>query len=186
MPKLKDYSGPYRHDLKFDDFSKDFLITMMTQWQRAYLRLSAIWYEKVMEKFGMEAADACNMEVWMTVGQKVVPKFAKMGNVQPKTVLDALKIVQLAPDSHVGSQLFAGDLDIKSENHIITTTTKCAVLEFFEKAAPERIEYFCHKLEPAVMEAYFNNPKIKVTPLKLPPRKSPDEPCCRFEIKLEE
>ena len=113
MPKLKDYSGPYRHDLKFDDFSKDFLITMMTQWQRACLRLSAIWYEKVMEKFGMEAADACNMEVWMTVGQKVVPKFAKMGNVQPKTVLDALKIVQLAPDSHVGSQLFAGDLDIK-------------------------------------------------------------------------
>jgi hypothetical protein len=24
----------------------------------------------------MEAADACNLEVWMTVGQKVVPKFA--------------------------------------------------------------------------------------------------------------
>jgi hypothetical protein len=186
MSDLTDYSGPYRHDLKFDDFSKHFLINMMTMWQRAYLRLSSIWYEKVLEKFGMEAADACNMEVWMTVGQKVVPKFAKMGNVQPKTVLDALKIVQLASDSHVGSQLFAGDLDIKSENHVITTTTKCAVLEFFERAAPERIEYFCHKLEPQVMEAYFNNPKIKVTPLKLPPRASPDEPCCRFEIKLEE
>jgi len=36
------------------------------------------------------------------------------------------------------------------------------------------------------MAAYFNNPKIKVTPLKLPPRASPDEPCCRFDIKLEE
>jgi hypothetical protein len=186
MAELTDYSGPYKHDLRFEDFSKDFLIKMMTQWQRAYLRLSSIWYEKVMEKFGMNAADDCNLDVWLTVGQKVVPKFAKMGNVQPNTVLDALKIVQLAPDSHVGSQLFAGELDIKNENHVITSTTKCAVLEFFEKAAPERIEYFCHKLEPQVMEAYFNNPKIKVKPLKLPPRKSSEDICCRFEIKLEE
>ena len=185
MPKLKDYSGPYKHDLRFEDFTKDFLIELMHSWQKAYLRLSAIWYQAVMEKFGMEAADSCNMEVWSTVGKKVVPKFAKIGNVQPNTVLDALKMVQLAPDSHVGSELFAGELDIKSENHIITTTTKCAVLEFFEKAAPERIEYFCHKLEPRVMEAYFNNPKIKVTPIKMPPRKSPDEVCCQFEIKLE-
>jgi len=186
MAELKDYSGPYKHDLKFEDFSKDFLIKMMTSWQRAYLRLSSLWYEKVMEKCGMEAADECNLEVWLAVGQRVVPKFAKMGNIHSDTVLDALKIVQLAPDSHVGSQLFAGDLDVKNKNHVIATTTKCAVLEFFEKAAPERIEYFCHKLEPQVMAAYFNNPKIKVKPLKLPPRKSPEDFCCRFEFKLEE
>ncbi len=186
MPELTDYSGPYKHDLKFEDFSKDFLIKLMHSWQRAYMRLSAIWYQAVMDRFGMEAADGCNLDVWLTVGEKVVPKFAKIGNVEPKTVLDALKVVQLAPDSHVGSELFAGELDIKSENHVITTTTKCAPLEFFERAAPERIQYFCHVLEKQVMEKYFNNPKIKVTPLKLPPRESPDDICCQFEIKLEE
>jgi hypothetical protein len=70
MAELTDYSGPYKHDLRFEDFSKDFLIKMMTQWQRAYLRLSSIWYEKVMEKFGMDAADDCNLDVWLTVDRR--------------------------------------------------------------------------------------------------------------------
>ena len=186
MEEMTDYSGPYKHDLKFEDFSKEFLIELMHSWQKAYLRLSSFWYQAVIERSGMDTADDCNLEVWSKVGEKVVPKFAAIGNIEPKTVLDALKVVQLAPDSHVGSELFAGDLDIKNENHVITRTTKCAPLEFFEKAAPERIEYFCHVLEKPVMEKYFNNPKIKVTPLKLPPRKSPDEVCCQFELKLEE
>ena len=186
MPEMDDYSGPYNHDLKWEDLSKEFLIKLMYGWQRAYLRLSSYWYQAVMERFGMEAADDCNLEVWKTVGEKVLPKFAKIGNIELNTVLDSLKLCQLAPDSYVGSEFFAGDVDIKNENHVITSTTKRGVLEFFEKAAPERIDYFCHTLEHQVMEKYFNNPKIRVTPLKLPPRESPDEVCCRFEIKLEE
>ena len=186
MTELADYSGPYDHNLRFEDFSKEFLIKLMYAWQRAYLRLSAIWYEAVMERFGMEAADNCNLEVWSKVGEKVVPKFAKLGNFELNTVLDSLKLCQLTPDSHVGSEFFGGEVDVKSENHVVTTTTKCAVLEFFEKAAPERMDYFCHVLEKQVMEKYFNNPKIRVTPLKLPPRESPDDICCQFEIKIEE
>jgi len=186
MPELTDYSGPYKHDLKFEDFSKDFLIKLMYAWQRAYLRLNAFWYQAVMERYGSEEADRFNLEIWSTVGEKVVSKFAKIGNFELNTVLDSLKLCQLTPDSHVGSEFFGGDVDIKNENHVIATTTKCAVLEFFEKAAPERIDYFCHVLESQVMEKYFNNPKIKVTPLKLPPRESPDDICCQFDIKLEE
>jgi len=184
--ELTDYSGPYKHDLRFADFSKDFLIELMHSWQWAYMRMSAIWYETVMQEFGMEAADSCNLAVWSRVGEKIVPKFAKVGNIEPKTIPDGLKVIQLGPDGHTDGELFEGDVDIKSDNHVITTTRKCRVLEFFEKAAPERIEHFCHVLEPHVMAAYFNNPKIKITPLKVPPRKSPDEACCQFEIKLEE
>jgi len=186
MAELKDYGGNFVPNVRYEDFSKEFLIKLMHSWQKAYLRLSAFWYQAVLERSGMDVADDCNLEVWSKVGEKVVPKFAAIGNVEPKTVLDALKVVQLAPDSHVGSELFAGELDIKNENHVITSTTKCAPLEYFEKAAPERINYFCHVLEKPVMEKYFNNPKIKVTPLKLPPRKSPDEVCCQFELKMEE
>jgi len=32
------------------------------------------------------------------------------------------------------------------------------------------------------MYRYFINPYIKITPLKLPPRKSPDEICCQWEL----
>jgi hypothetical protein len=186
MPEMQDYSGPYRHDLRWEDFSKEFLIKLMYAWQRAYLRLSAFWYEAVATRSGMETADSCNLEVWSKVGEKTVSKFAKIGNFELNTVLDSLKLCQLAPDSYVGSELFAGDVDIRNENHVISSTTKCAVLEFFEKAAPDRMQYFCHTLEKATMEKYFNNPRIKVTPLKLPPREGPDDVCCKFEMQIEE
>jgi hypothetical protein len=185
MSEMEDYSGPYKHDLQWEDFSKDFLIKLMYAWQKAYLRLNAFWYEAVIERSGMDTADSCNLEVWSKVGEKVVSKFAKIGNFELNTVLDSLKLCQLVPDSFVGSELFAGDVDIKDENHVISTTTKCAVLGFFEKAAPERMDYFCHTLEKTTMEKYFNNPRIKVTPLKLPPREGPDDSCCSFEFKIE-
>jgi len=82
--------------------------------------------------------------------------------------------------------LFAGDIDVKRENHVISSTTHCAVLEFFEKASPERMDYFCHTLEKATMEKHFNNPRTKVTPLKLPPREGPEHACCSSEFKIEE
>jgi hypothetical protein len=186
MPELTDYSGPYRHDLRFEDFSKDFLIKLLYTWQRAYLRLNAFWYQAVTERFGSEAADSANLEVWLQVGEKMVPKYAKVGNFPLNTVVDSLKICQLVPETNIGSEYFDGKIDIKNENHIITTTTKCGILDALEKAAPEKIEYFCHVLEGRVLEKYFSsptNPNVTVTPLKLPPRKSPKDICCQFEIK---
>ena len=185
MAKMKDYSGPYNHDLAFSDFSKDFLIDLMHSWQGAYMRMSRIWYESVMEKFGVEAADNCNLEVWTKVGEKIVPKFAKVGKFSLDTIPSGLKAIQLAPDGHTDGEFFDGEVEIKSDKHVITTTTKCRALEYLERVAPERIEFFCHVLEQRVMQAYFNNPKVSVTPIKLPPRKSPDEVCCRWNIELE-
>jgi hypothetical protein len=41
-------------------------------------------------------------------------------------------------------------------------------------------------MEQPVMEKFLNNPKIKVTPLKRPPRKSADDTFCQWELKIEE
>lgn len=187
MSELTDYSGPYQHDLKLEDFSKDFLIKLMRIWRRAYLRLSAYWYDEVRKRTSLEVADSCQHDVWMRIGQRVLPKYIEAGNIKLNTVLDSLKLMQLVPDSWADSELWSGHLDIKNENHVIATCTKCVVLEFFEKTnQPERIHAFCQILEKAASEAYTCNPKIKITALKLPPRKSPDEICCQFEYKLED
>jgi hypothetical protein len=186
MADLTDYSGPYNHRISFSDFSKDFLVDLIHSWQYAYMRMSSIWYQEVIERFGMEAADQCNLAVWLKVGEKIVPKFAKVGKIEFNSIADGLKVIQLAPDGHTDGELFDGEVDIKSPNHVLTTTTKCRALDYLEGVAPERIEFFCHVLEKNVMQAYFNNPKVTVTPIKLPPRKSKDEVCCQWEIKLEE
>ena len=37
--ELNDYSGPYKADLTFADFSKDFLLKLMNVWQHAWLHM---------------------------------------------------------------------------------------------------------------------------------------------------
>jgi hypothetical protein len=182
---LKDYSGPYKHDLKFEDFSKEFLIKLMKLWQGAYLGIQGCWYETVAEKYGPEVADSCSLAASLKQPERVIPQYAELGNIKFNTVLDSLKAIQLAPDGHTGSELFGGKVDIKNENHVIATTTKCVIVELLEKGAPEKIEHLCHVMEKPVMEKFLNNPKIKVTPLKRPPRKDPNEIFCKWELKLE-
>ena len=120
MPELEDYSCPFKPDLTFEDFSKDFLLKLMTGWQFAWLRMADAWYE------------------------------------------------------------------IRSPNHVIMTILQCRSLISFEREAPHMIEPTCYRLEERVMRAYLVNPRIKVTPLKLPPRRSRDEAACIWEFTMQD
>ena len=185
--EMDDYSGPYKHDLVFEDFSKEFLIKLMHQWRRQYLRLAGYWYEGIQKRVGLETADEIQLEVWKRIGERQLQKFLPIANLQLNTCLDSLKLMQLAPDSWMGTDLFDGSVEIINENHLKLTCTHCVVLEFFERTNQlERIPAHCQVMEIAATETYLCNPKIKVTGLKLPPRDGPDEICCQFEYLMME
>jgi hypothetical protein len=185
MGELNDYSGPFKPDLTFDDFSKKFLLKLMTVWQYAWIRMSESWYTAVSEKFGPDAANDCNMQAWVKVAERVNPRYPKVANFQLNTILDSLKCLQLPLDNNIGP-LYPVEYDIKTPNHVIMSIMQCRSLISYEKAAPEMIGPICHVLEQKLMEKYLMNPRIRVTPLKLPPRKSQEEMACQWELKLEE
>jgi hypothetical protein len=183
MEKLNDYSGPYKPDLRLEDLSKGFLIKLIEEYQYAWLRLSGAWYDHVKDKFGAQAANEAELVAWCRMAELINPRYARLANIQLNTVLDSLKVAQLPLDNkRVDGLSPPGEDDIKNPNHVIMTVRKCRVLEFFERSAPERIEPMCHVLEQEAMYRYFINPYIKITPLKLPPRKSPDEIACQWEL----
>ncbi len=184
MPELEDYSCPFKPDLNLEDFSKDFLLKLITGWQFAWLRMADAWYETISQRFGPEAANECNLEAWTKVGQRVNPRLAKLANIKLNTVLDSLKLLQLPLDNNIGP-LYPVEYEIKNPNHVIMTILQCRSLLYFERDAPHLIEPTCYRLEEQVMKAYLVNPRIKVTPLKLPPRKSRDEAACIWEFKIE-
>jgi len=184
MPELNDYSGPFKPDLTFNDFSKDFLLKLMHIWQYAWLQMDAAWFDAVKERFGDKASYDCATAAWVRVGERINPRYAKIANIPLNNVIDSMKVLQLPLDNTTGG-LYPVEHDIKSDNHVIVTVKQCRSLLFFESKAPERIEPICHRLEPQVMAKYVANPKIKVTPLKLPPRKSPEEIACQWEFKIE-
>jgi len=71
--ELNDYSGPYKHDLVFEDFSKEFLIKLMLQWRRQYLRASGYWWEGIHKRTSLELADEIQLEVWNRIGARQCP-----------------------------------------------------------------------------------------------------------------
>ena len=186
MEEMKDYSGPFKPDLKYEDFSKDFLIELMRVWQYFYLEMASAWSEAVEKHVGSDTATQCEKEAWVRVVKRSLPRLAKKANIELNTVLDSMKLMQLPPDNTV--MMYPVDFEIKNENHVITTTKVCKGLEYWEKNnRMDRIEAMCHgTAEQELNELYAANPKVKLRPIKLPPRKSPDEPACVWEWTLEE
>ncbi|MFA4835763.1 MAG: hypothetical protein WC749_06835, partial [Dehalococcoidia bacterium] len=102
-------------------------------------------------------------------------------------VTACMKALRLSPGFLTG--FFNWDIDLKSPSHAIVTVNRCPSLFYFEREGEGRDFRICHELEGPTFQAYANyfNPAIKVTPLKLPPRKSQDDfPCCVWEWKLEQ
>jgi hypothetical protein len=186
MPELNDLSGPFRPELTFDDFSKEFLIKIMNVWQHAWLQLSEAWYEAVKKRSGTEVADNCEREAWLKVGQRVNPRYAKIANIQLRTVVDSLKALCLPLDNTLGG-LFPVEYDIKDDNHVILTVRDCRSLSLFERDAPDRIGWVCaDDWCGAQIRNYLINRDIKLTALKLPPRRSKDDIACQWELTMKE
>jgi len=185
MAEMDDYSGPFKPDLAFDDFSKEFLLKLMTLWQFSWFHMSGAWYDAIRARFGFHAANDCCVEAYKAVAERVHPRYAKLANYQPTTVREAMKGLQLGPDNSTGG-LFPCEYEFKSENHVIMTVIQCRTLLSYEREAPEMIYPSCHVLEKAMLERHPINPDIRVTPLRLPPRNSPEDIACQWEFRLQE
>src|SRR4030042_3594336 len=115
---LEDHSGPFKPDLTFADFSKDFLLKLMNVWQFQWLDLSLAYWELIREKFGFEAANECEFVTWLRVGERLNPWYPRIVSIQQNTVLDALKCAQLSLENSMGA-VYGNKFYIISTNHVI-------------------------------------------------------------------
>src|SRR5262245_18025595 len=62
---LPDYSGPYRPDLRFTDFSREALATRFLPWSAAYLQLCVDgWANEVARRYGAETMAEIEWAAW--------------------------------------------------------------------------------------------------------------------------
>ncbi len=184
MPEeMNDYSGPFKPELRFEDFSKEFLLKLMQVWQYAWLHMTQAWNEAVAKRYGSDVANDCELDAWVAVGERVNPRYAKVANIQLNDITDCLKCLQLPLDNTTGG-LFPVEYDVKSPNRVLLTIRQCRSLQFFEEKDPVRIKTLCPN-EGKIMEKYLVHPKAKATPLKLPPRQNKDEIACVWEFTID-
>ncbi len=74
--ELADYSGPYRADLRYTDFSTEALATKIIPWSEAYLQLCVDgWAAEIERRYG--AATMAEIE-WTAWNDQVVPELERM------------------------------------------------------------------------------------------------------------
>ena len=187
MGELKDYSGEFNRHFRYEDFSKEMLEKIICEYGRLYELMDGLWYTTVAEEVGPEKSWEFEMKVWRRIVRHVLGGVKKAANIEGNDLATMFKAVQLDPCYTKG--LYQYDIYIRDKNYAIMTIYRCPSLSYFEKTDPGRIKPLCHDLEPPAFQDYadFFNPKIKVKPLKLPPRKGPDDiPVCQWEYRLEE
>jgi hypothetical protein len=75
-PELGDYSGPYRPDLRYTDFSKEFLAAKVIPWSERYLELCVDgWAGEVTKRYGADTAAEIEWAAW---NDQVVPELERM------------------------------------------------------------------------------------------------------------
>ena len=97
--ELSDYSGPYRPDLRYTDFSKEFLAENVIPWSARYLQLCVDgWADEVARRY--DVATAREIE-WTGWNDQVAPELERMrSEFLPAGVAYADPNTAVAPSEH--------------------------------------------------------------------------------------
>ena len=192
-PELDDYSGPFKPDLTLDDFSKEGLKKLVEVGGSIYGTVNRKWYDAITQRFGQAVADEINHEVWFADGgagdheNEIIPRLMGFADQDDETT--PMKVWQCLPAMATRMTLvFENTGDHAWEMH----TPQCVVPEMGEAGGPEVMAYMCNKICGHLELFGFRhgaarwNPRIRIDPIKLPPRAHPDEPHCRWDISLQD
>ena len=95
--ELSDYSGPYRQDLRFTDFSRDALATKFLPWSDRYMQLCVDgWAKEVAKRYGAETMAEIEWAAW---NDQIVPELERMKNEFLPVDLDYVD-----PNQHVAAE----------------------------------------------------------------------------------
>ena len=191
--ELDYFDCPFSNDVELEDFSKEFLLKLMNLWMKSFQTMAMSWIAEVSKKFGSRAAWEMVPDVWENLGRACAPMYIPLLGPNYKTVddiktlQDAMRVGLLAPDGALDKTLYAGRTLWTSPDRFLTIVTHCVMMEYFEGINDvEACLQVCHIAEPRGAEAGFIHPNLKVTGIKVPPRKSgdPNEPFCIWEYRL--
>jgi hypothetical protein len=185
MTELQDYSGEFKPDIKYQDFSKDSLAKLLTEYARLSLALDAWWQGVVREKYGEKIAIELELAVWAKGVPYQQQRVMEALNIKGNDVATCFKELQMDPQFR--PPMFDITWDFKNKNHGIFTVNHCKAVDHFEKIGDTKTMLAMCDLDLKAFEriAKFINPNIKVKFLKMPPRKDQNDIACRFEFKLE-
>jgi hypothetical protein len=181
--KIVDYSGKFDPDFSHDKFTSETLLKLLKMYSKFIHRIDATWYLTVMDKWGEDAAFDCDLKVLEKIKVWELDTVTNLLNIHGDDPATVMKVQQASP----WMWNFDYEIEVKNDNHAIFTHRTCPTLLSLEKEGKGREMTLCQGIEPKLfnLTAHYFNPNIKVTPLKVPPRKNKNDVACQWEFTLE-
>ena len=185
MKELKDYSGPFVKNIKFEDLSKETLARLLRVYCKEILTMDVYWQEQMRKRSGEKAARECLLENWCRIGKHEMKWSMEALNIKNNDVEAYVKANQFLPSFAQG--VFDYDWDLKNKDHAVLTVRHCPAFSALKNKDTEKLDWTCRVFEDAGMKAYTEavNPKIKWRPLKVGLTGEPDEIACKWEFYTE-
>ena len=183
MSDHADYSGPFDPQWSPEKLSKEALLKLVKAYSDYIYRIDAVWYVTVKSRQGNDEAFACDRQVWERKLQAYELKLVTGAlNIRGDDVVAVMKYMQATPWASIGRR----EMEIKNSNLAVLTIHNCPTLSAIEKEGTGREKLICEDLTTILFSkiAHYFNPKIKVTGLKVPPRKTYSDCSCQWEFRL--
>ncbi|MCX6000832.1 MAG: DUF6125 family protein [Chloroflexi bacterium] len=183
MPEMLDYSGPFDSAFSHDKLAKETLLKLLHAYNDYMLRIDGFWYLTVMNKWGNDQAFDCDVAVWEKAQRWEMNRMTSVLNIHGDDVATLMKYFQVSPWMHI----YTSVIEVKNPNRGQLTIAHCPTLISLEKEGTGRERLICQELEPRLMDimAHFFNTRIRVTALKVPPRKTYSDCCCQWQFTLD-
>lgn len=180
---IADYSGPFDPHFDYSRLPKEALVELLRFYAEYMRRIDGLWYVTVKDRWGNAQAIKADLAAWEKIKRYELKTFSEIMNLHGSDVATVMKYLQVCP------WVWAYDhrIEMRDENFGVFTKYDCPTLYAMEKEGSGREQHQCQEVCPKGLEfmtEYFN-PRIKVVPLKVPPRTDYRDMCCQWGFRLE-
>jgi hypothetical protein len=181
------YSGLFDPTPTTVALPKDQLVTWVLGSHEYLLQCIEAWATQITVRYGLDVMFDIQYTLW---GDTVLPGAKKLKEryfgITGDTVEDWMKDLQIDATALPG-KAFDLSFEMPEPDVGIMTFNRCVAVDQWESMGrPDILEKNCHSTCPKsmIVTTKFYNPSMKVDILAIPPRKNPDDVCCKWQFSM--
>ncbi len=187
--ELDDYSGPFRPDLRFTDFSREFLGRMYSMAHHYHYRIQRGYRRYVFDTWGNDAVADSEEKIWGEItAEGLHGLYRDVMKITGNDLESFMKFWQLDLNSQPGD-FWDIVFEMPTAERGLVTVNRCPVADEYEErgATTDELLAVCEKKCHSAIQykARLCDPDIELKVLATPPRESVDDICCKFALRYQ-
>lgn len=181
------YSGLFDPTPTTVELPKDQLVTWVLGSHEYLLQCIEAWATQLTVRYGLDVMFDIQHTLW---GDTVLPGAKRLKEkyfgITGDTVEDWMKDLQIDATALPG-KAFDLSFEMPEPDVGIMTFNRCVAVDQWESMGrPDILEKNCHSTCPKsmIVTTKFYNPNMKVDILAIPPRRDPDDVCCKWRFSM--